>query len=128
MNDMTPRGEWFLRPRFEAALARGGNTHTWADVCQRIGERRAQWWATEDQRGALVTEILHYPQTRHVNYWLAAGDLNACLSLVPRVEAWAIAQGCSHGIGLGRPGFARVLAGRGAEVAGVAYRKLLVPP
>jgi hypothetical protein len=122
MNDMTPRGEWFLRPRFEAALTRAGGTHSWADVCARLADGRAQWWSTDDQRGALITEILSYPQLKAVNYWLAAGDLNACMSLVPKVETWAVANGCARGIGLGRPGFARLL-GPGVVVVGVAYRK-----
>jgi hypothetical protein len=125
MNDMSPRGELYLRPRFQAALTCAGDTHTWADVCARLASGRAQWWSTEDQRGALITEILVYPQIKVVNYWLAAGNMAACLSLVPKVEKWAMANGCARAIGLGRPGFARVLGPR-VEVVGVAYRKELV--
>lgn len=125
MNDMALRGELFLRPRFEAALARAGDTHTWQDVCDRIAKGLAQWWATEDQRGAIITEILVYPQLNVINYWLAAGDLHACMSLVPHIEQWAVARGCTRGIGLGRPGFSRLLGPR-VFVVGVAYRKELV--
>lgn len=126
MNDMAPRGELYLRPRLEAALARAGNTHTYDDILALLHTGRAQLWMSEDQRGALVTELLTYPRLKSVNYWLAAGDLHSCMSMVPRIEAWAVKNGAKYGIGMGRPGFSRVL-GPDVEVAGVAYRKVLVP-
>jgi hypothetical protein len=126
VTEYVPRGEPFLRPRFERALRRAGNTHSWDEVVPRLLDGRAQWWGTSDGRGALVTEILNYPRFNVVNYWLAAGEFNACLGLVPEVEAWAKTQGCIRAVGMGRPGFARLLGPTGVTVAGTAYRKELV--
>jgi len=128
MNDMRarPSGENFLLPRLEAALELAGGTHEWRDVLACIQDGRAQYWQSPDGRGALVTELLSYPRLRVVNYWLAAGELHACLSLVPRIEQWAMEQGCTRAIGMGRPGFAKFLGATGVRVAGVAFRKELV--
>jgi len=127
MNDLSQRGELFLLPRLESALLRAGNSHTWADVVARIAAGHAQYWQSHDGRGALVTELLNFPQCKTVNYWLAAGDLRACMGMVPDIEAWARSQGAVRAIGMGRPGFARILGDHGVTVAGVAYRKELVP-
>lgn len=125
MNEIRPSGEAFLLPRLQRALALAGGTHEWSDVLERLRTGHAQYWQTPDARGALITELLTYPRMRVVNYWLAGGDLNACLSLVPGIEQWAIEQGCVRATGMGRPGFASVLGPSGVSVAGVAYRKEL---
>jgi hypothetical protein len=125
VNDLAQRGESFLLPRLQIALARAGNTHNWADVLTRIGDGRAQFWQSQDGRGALVTELLNFPNLTAINYWLGAGELHACHALVPGIEAWAKAQGVTRAIGMGRPGFARILGSDGVVVAGVAYRKEL---
>jgi hypothetical protein len=120
-------GEAYLLPRLRRALISAGGTHDWQDVLQRIATGQAQYWETPDGRGALVTEVLRFPNLSVVNYWLAAGELHACHSLVPTIESWARAQGCTRGIGMGRPGFARLLGPEGVTVGGVAYRKELGP-
>lgn len=123
MTDMAPRGEVFLKPRFESALARAGHTHDLSDVMQQVLARRAQYWGSADQRGAIVTELLRFPKLLAVNYWLAAGDLSSCLSLVPQIEAWARREGCTRAYGQGRPGFGRLLGSSGVTVAGHWFRK-----
>jgi hypothetical protein len=126
MTAFVARGQSYLQPRLEAALRRGGSTHDWVrDVVPRLCDGRAQWHGTADGRGAIVTELLNYPNYRVVNYWLAAGDLRACLSLVPGIEAWARGENCVRAIGQGRPGFGRIL-GSGVDVVGIGYSKLLV--
>jgi hypothetical protein len=95
-------------------------------VVPRLCDGRAQWHGTPDGRGAIITELLNYPNYRVVNYWLAAGDLRACLSLVPGIEKWARGENCVRAIGLGRPGFRRILGSVGVDVVGIGYSKLLV--
>jgi hypothetical protein len=125
MTSFIPRGQSFLQPRLEAALLRAGSTHDWVrDVVPRLCDGRAQWHSTQDGRGAIVTELLDYPNYRVVNYWLGAGELAACRSLVPGIEAWARGEGCVRAIGLGRPAWRRVL-GDDVDVVGLAYSKLL---
>jgi len=118
-------GEEFLLPRLRRALDHAGNTHDWNHVVARIASGQAQYWQSDNGQGALVTELLSFPNLLVVNYWLAGGELQACLSLVPTVEAWARAQGASRATGLGRPGFSQLLGASGVTVAGVAYRKEL---
>lgn len=122
-----PGGEHFLLPRLRQALAHAGNTHDWAHIVALIVDGRAQYWQTDDGRGALVTELLAFPNLTTVHYWLAAGEIGACRSLVPNIERWAMAQGATRATGQGRPGFARLLGPDGVSVAGVAYRKELTP-
>lgn len=126
MTEMAARGEAFLKPRFERALARAGHTHDWLDVVPRLLDGRAQYWGSEDGRGAIVTELLVYPKLKAVSYWLAAGELQSCLALVPTIEDWARAEGCTRALGQGRPGFARLLGPSGVTVAGYSFRKELV--
>jgi hypothetical protein len=118
-------GELFLRPRIEEALRLGGGTHTFGDLAQRVANRRAQWWQSQDERGVIITELLDFPRLRAVNYWIAAGDLEACASLVPQIEAWAIGEGCVRAIGQGRAGFARWARSLGAVTVGTAFAKEL---
>ena len=125
MNEMVPRGEPFLLPRLKAALARAGGTHDWEHVIARIASGYAQYWEAPNGRGALVTEVIPFPKLISVNYWLAAGDLRACMELVPHVEAWAKAQGVTRATGMGRPGFSQILGPTGVTIAGLSYRKEL---
>lgn len=112
---------------FERSLAAGGAaTHNFErDILPRVLDGRAQYWADRRGAGAIVTEIVPYPLVRTLNLWLFAGELNACLSLLPEIEAWARREGCGMVQGVGRSGFARVLAPYGAKPWGVAYRKRL---
>ena len=119
---MVPRGEAFLRPRFERALASAGHTHSWPDVVERIRSQQAQWWHSPDERGAIITEILTYPNCKVVNYWLGAGDLRSCLSIAPRIEEWARGLGCTRATGIARAGWMRLL-GPDVHPVGVVYRK-----
>jgi hypothetical protein len=123
---MAPRGEVFLRPRFERALLRSGGAFTWDDVLPRLLDGRAQYWQTDDERGAIITEILRYPRLSVIAYWLVAGELGACNSLVPIIEDWARSQGCIRAIGLGRPGFERFLGPSGVYTTGTGYAKELI--
>jgi hypothetical protein len=127
MDDLSERlsGEAFLRPRIEEALWRGGATHSFQDLARRVAERRAQWWQSPDERGVIITELLDYPRLRAVNYWIAAGDLEQCALLVPKIEAWAIGEGCVRAIGQGRGGFVRMARDLGARPVGVAFVKEL---
>jgi len=127
MTAFAPRGQSYLQPRLEEALLRAGSTHDWVrDVVPRLCDGRAQWHGSPDGRGAIITEIINYPAYKVVNYWLAAGELRACLSLVPGIEEWARGENCVRAIGLGRPGFRRILGDVGVECVGLAYSKSLV--
>jgi len=108
--------------RFEKALAQAGNTHTIADVLDRIGEGKACCWTNGDS--VVVTEVLVYPRLRAVNYWLCSGKLQECAALQPRIDAWAVSEGCGIATATGRMGWMRVIKtplGEGWRPAGIKY-------
>jgi len=112
--------------RFEKALAQAGNTHTVADVLDRIGEGKACCWTNGDS--VVVTEVLVYPRLRAVNYWIVAGKLQECAALQPDIDAWAISEGCSVATATGRMGWLRLSQtpiGEGWRAAGIKYLKEL---
>ena len=92
--------------RFERALAHAGNTHSVADVLDRVRENRAACWPNGDS--VVVTEVLVFPRLRACNYWIVAGSLHECAELQPTIDAWAIEQGCSVATATGRMGWLRL--------------------
>jgi hypothetical protein len=121
---MMSRDEEFFVPKFQRALALGGGTHDFArDVVPMLLDGRAQWWREGD--GAIVTELLQFPNFNVLNHWLAAGKLSDTLELVPQIERWARTQGCARAVGIGRPGWLRVLKKYGYKPWGAAFAKEL---
>lgn len=112
--------------RFEKALAQAGNTHTVADVLQRVRERRAVCWPRGDS--VVVTEVLVFPRLKAVNYWLVSGHLHECAELQPAIDEWARSEGCSVATATGRMGWLRLSQtpfGADWKPAGVKFVKPL---
>ena len=112
--------------RFEKALAQAGNTHTIADVMQRIEQNKACCWTNGDS--VVVTEVLVYPRLRAVNYWVVSGKLQECAALQPDIDAWAVSEGCSVATATGRMGWLRLSQtpiGEGWHAVGIKYLKEL---
>jgi hypothetical protein len=59
----------------------------------------------------LTEGITHPIGLRSLNVWLQGGDLSEILTLHPRIEAYARAQGADRLIAWGRPGWLRRLDG-----------------
>lgn len=115
--------EAFILPRIEQALARAGHTHDfWRDVVPRLQDGRAQWWGGNG-RGVVITEIQRLPQFDVLNYWLVAGELQACLDLQPEIDRWARLQGCRRAIATGRRGWLKILPQYGWRPYGIAFAK-----
>lgn len=91
--------------RFERALAQGGNTHTIADVMDRIGNRLAVCWPHGDS--IIVTEVIAAPRVKMLNYWIVSGRLSECAEMQPAIDAWGVSEGCSIAIATGRMGWLR---------------------
>lgn len=92
--------------RFEKALARAGNTHSVADVMDKVRANRAQCWNNGDS--TVITEVLVYPRLKACNYWIIAGSLADCVDLQPEINAWAIENGCTVATATGRMGWLHV--------------------
>lgn len=126
MNAIRPGdGGAFMRRCLETALAEDGGGHNFDQAMARVKEGRAQLWVADDERGAIVTELLTYPNFKTLNYWLVGGELGSVLRLQPRIEDFARGHECRYVAALGRSGWARILPAYGWRVAGMAYRKAL---
>lgn len=93
-----------MQARLAKALAHAGHTHTAADVADAIRRGDAQIFYND--RAALVTELLCFPQRNVMRYWLAAGRLDGVDELVPQTEAWARDHGATRLEVIGRRGWA----------------------
>jgi hypothetical protein len=124
---MSREGGLYLLPRLAEALVRGGATHTWADIVALCEAGRAKLWWDDDERAAIVTEMLDFPQMRAVNFWLVAGELGPTIALRAKIEADARAQGARLAIAVGRAGWTRILPELGYQMVGTAFRKELQP-
>ena len=95
------------RAHIEAALAHGGDTHTFDDVARMIGEGKLQLWHGPD--GCAVTEIIQYPQKRVLHVFLYGGKMDQAIDMIESAEAWGKTQGCSSMTLSGRLGWGRVM-------------------
>ena len=109
--------------RFEKALHLAGDTHTVADVLEKVRVHRAQYWEEGDT--SVVTEVLTYPRLKAVNYWLVAGNLHDCFALQDQINAWAIENGCSIALATGRRGWLKVCDRFGWKLRAVQFAKPL---
>lgn len=98
------------RPHIEAALGYSTGTHTFGDVVRMVDEGRLQFWP--GPHSAIVTEIIEYPQQRTLHYFLAGGNLAEIERMLPEIEAWGRAQGCTAASLTGRKGWERTFLKR----------------
>ena len=96
-----------LKKRLDRALGVAGNTHSPADVAEAVAEGRMQSWTRGDS--LVVTEVLEYPRTKALNVFLAVGNLEEVLDLIPDMAAFGREHGCTRMRMQGRKGWARVL-------------------
>ena len=97
--------------RLQKALEYGGPTHRLDDVVRMLRAGEAHLF--ENEGGVIVAEIERYPLLRAVRYWLIAGELRDCLALEAEINEWAIGEGCSVALAMGRKGWGRVAAPTG---------------
>ena len=81
------------------------------DVLLNLRNGHAQLWPGE--RSAFVTQCVLDPKRMHV--WLAGGDMQELLSMIPGMAAWGRSMGCEWASVNGRRGWARILKRFGFE-------------
>lgn len=113
------------RQHIEAALAQGGDTHTFEDVRDMILDGRLQLW--HGPRGCAVTEIVTYPRKKALHVFLAGGDMDQIIDMLDSAVTWGKAQGCSVMTISGRMGWQRVLAKHGFSPVLITLEKPLLP-
>lgn len=110
--------EWQrCRPWIEAALARCGGTHELGDVEAELAGGHAQFWP--GARGAAVTRIAEFPRAKLFNIWLAGGELEELLAMLPTWRRFAAFHGCKAMTITGRDGWRRALKNLGWEARAV---------
>ena len=97
-----------LRPQIEKALDYGGNTHTFDDLIAKVRLERFKLFWTSEPVAILLVEIIHYPQFKCAQLYLAAGDMTMLCQLEPFALKWAQEQGCTQAWATGRPGWERI--------------------
>jgi hypothetical protein len=58
---------------------------------------------------AIVTEIVNYPQKKIIHVFLAAGDMNEVIRMLPYIEEHGKKEGCSLFALTGRKGWEKVI-------------------
>lgn len=97
---------WTLwRP--EIAKACDGSHHSIVSIEAQIASGRA--FVLADDACCYVVELVDYPQERACQITWAAGTLPQIKANLPKVHAWAKAQGCSEMLVEGHAGWARAL-------------------
>jgi hypothetical protein len=112
------------------AMCEGSNgKYAPADVLRALAARDFQLWLARGRGGneaAAVTEIVDYPQKRVCRLIGAVGrDMSNWIGHLAALETWAKAQGCSAMEPVARPGWERVLKGRGYRKTHVHLEKEL---
>lgn len=95
------------RPWLEAALEYSDGAFLWQDVLDGIARGAMQFWPAD--RAAIVTQVLTSPQKKTLHVFLAGGELDAVLDIVPALEVFGRGHGCTSMSMDGRPGWERVL-------------------
>lgn len=98
-------------PWIVKALDRSGNIDTLDKVLRNIATGHAQLWPAP--RGCFVTELVQHQKRLGIRAWLAGGELDQLMDMIPDIAAWARAQGCTFAEFDGRLGWEKPLKARG---------------
>src|SRR6266550_9294016 len=120
--------EAWLKPSLEFGAFRRPDgtlwvTHDFEHLWNRISSGQALFW--EGEQAAFVTEVYQSPTgLRSHHMWLAGGDVDEIVSMVPELEQWGREHGCHRQTGSGRRGWLRKFTGY--EEMGVRKQKSLL--
>lgn len=89
----------------EAALQYSGGTHTFEDIQAGVEKGSLQFWS--GPASAVITEIVTFPRTKALNFFLAGGSLAELRAMYPVLLQWGKDQGCTTAVFTGRPGWER---------------------
>jgi hypothetical protein len=76
------------------------------DVADEIANESMQLWPSEN--AALVTQVQNYPKCRVLHVYLAGGDMQELIALIPHIERFAQDVGCQKMTLAGRKGWERI--------------------
>jgi hypothetical protein len=95
-------------PWLAAALEHAGKTHRKEDLRRCIEEGVCQLHPLRN--GAMVTTIQVHPSgLKDANWWLAGGNLQEIVEVMPLLEVWLRSEGCTRAVVSGRQGWLKRL-------------------
>ena len=95
----------------ENALSYTEGTHTFDDLVYMVLQCRLLWWPLPSS--FMLTEVVTYPRVRHLNVFLAGGNLDEIRATQDQLIMVAKVQGCSALSLSGRRGWVKALAKQG---------------
>ena len=109
--------------QLQAALTKSGDRADIEEVLYDLERGHAQQWNTLNSTA--ITQIVDYKTYRSLNIWLAGGDLDEILDMLPDAEEFAKDHGCSLIEITGRRGWKRALRPFGFKEEAVVLTKEL---
>ena len=90
------------------ALEYSDGTHSLEDVAMALDKDEMQFWPGINT--ALVTEVITHPNQKSIHIFLAAGDMDEVIRILPFVEIHGKLEGCTHMTMTGRKGWEKVMS------------------
>lgn len=118
-------------PKIEAATAYSDGKYIGPDIVKMLISGHMQLWGIVDDEdgnlnGITITEIATYPQRKVCRMLSTAGEgSDNMLPLLPEVESWAKACGCSSIEPVCRPGWEKILKPYGYKKTHILLSKEL---
>lgn len=89
------------------ALEYSNGTHSLEDVAMALNRDEMQLWPGINT--AIVTEIITYPKLKCIHVFLAAGDMDEVIRILPYIEKHGKMEGCTRMTMTGRKGWEKVM-------------------
>jgi len=90
------------------ALEYSNGTHSLEDVAMALYKDEMQFWPGINT--AIVTEIITHPKQKSIHVFLAAGDMDEVIRILPFVEKHGKMEGCTQMTMTGRKGWEKVMS------------------
>jgi len=90
------------------ALEYSNGTHSLEDVAMALDKDEMQFWPGVNT--AIVTEIITHPKQKSIHVFLAAGDMDEVIRILPFVEKHGKMERCTHMTMTGRKGWEKVMS------------------
>ena len=90
------------------ALEYSNGTHSLEDVAMALNKDEMQFWPGVDT--AIVTEVINHPRHKTIHIFLAAGNMDECIRILPIIEKHGKMEGCTQMTIAGRKGWEKVIS------------------
>lgn len=106
------------QPKIEEALDYAHGTHTFDDIVAMVMTNKVMFFSFDEC--FTVMEKIDYPQYSTFHCFLAGGNLEAVLGIIPQMRAVGQVLGCKYLSMSGRKGWSKVLESQGWQYVSTA--------